>query len=875
MALASYYSGLKSPIPSFARNLKENRMKKILISLTLLFSIGTADSVLLVKKGWQLIGSSTPMKSMSAFSSTNVEQVWHFDATTQQWLGYSPDTLIQKKITDQNISTLDSLKNWHGFWIKSKKDWALTFPTLEAFTPTDENQANDIIELKKGWNLISLPIDTVVSADIFKDLTVWKYNPNEEWEFFDKKQSEADFPKLGHIKNSDGLWVKAPSDQNISVIAESSKLHNFSSTGAMEEAIKAMAVMAYRPYCGIELLGGEKITTSLDIPVATPTAVMDSESVENETVRADDASGTNLQEQDVDESDIVKHNGTHIFYKVSNERDRINITSFTELAKGNTQPLDKIVFDDNRQINSFYLTHNRLVVLSSFYGYDEYKIVEDDVTMVTTSTTEESKEQVWVDIFDVADIKNIKSIANYKIDGYIIDSRVLGDELYLISSFRPKFNITYPREYIELSATCQEYFDRREDELPPYPIVVPNEASQKSTLIEDENQYASCYGIQKEYKTNRYYRTDYENPKVEVLDLTPEIENRGVEQPLIVPSRLYSSSKQKQETTLTTISNISITEGNYKQSNSFIGFSSVQYASSKALYLVSNAYPIYYDFNNYKERSTIYTYNLDSELSYSGMGAVYGHALNQFALSEHNDILRIATTEGFSWGASGTKNSIYTLKEQDNLLTIQGVLSGLGKEGETIKSVRFMGDKAYVVTFRQTDPLYTIDMSNPEKPTKMGELHVNGYSAYLHPIAEDKLLGIGRDADANGNIQGVKIELFDISDFANPSSLDSIVLSQGSSSELEQNHKALAYRPSDHLFAFPYQVYGNYDNDYTVYNYLGVYQVKENELLNYKAIKSSNSGWGEQRGLIFDMNETTYISFFANDKITTDTLKEK
>ena len=111
-------------------------MKKILISVTLLLSIGMADSVLLVKKGWQLIGSSTPMESMSAFNSTNVEQVWHFDASTQQWLGYSPDTLIQKKITDQNISTLDSLTNWHGFWIKSKEDWVLTF------SPKTEDVAN-------------------------------------------------------------------------------------------------------------------------------------------------------------------------------------------------------------------------------------------------------------------------------------------------------------------------------------------------------------------------------------------------------------------------------------------------------------------------------------------------------------------------------------------------------------------------------------------------------------------------------------------------------------------------------------------------------------------------------------------------------------
>jgi uncharacterized secreted protein with C-terminal beta-propeller domain len=359
----------------------------------------------------------------------------------------------------------------------------------------------------------------------------------------------------------------------------------------------------------------------------------------------------------------------------------------------------------------------------------------------------------------------------------------------------------------------------------------------------------------------------------------PKIESNTMAlQPLIEPSKLYTSSKQKQFAIMTTLSNIDISDGTYKKSNSFVGYSSVQYASSKAVYLVSNQYPIYYDFNNYKERSTIYKFDLDSALNYKGIGSVSGHALNQFALSEYKDILRIATTEGFSWNSIGTNNIIYTLKEQDGLLPIQGVLSGLGKESETIKSVRFIGDKGFIVTFRETDPLYTIDMSNPKAPKKVGELEVNGYSAYLHPVGDSMLLGIGRDADSNGNTRGLKIELFDISDFAHPTTLDSITYGDGVSSELEYNHKALAYRASDNLFAFPYKVDARH-SDYTNYfkdkNNLGVYQIRDNQIIDYKPIESSSSGWGEHRGLIFDMNGTTYISFFANDKIITDRLQEK
>jgi uncharacterized secreted protein with C-terminal beta-propeller domain len=355
----------------------------------------------------------------------------------------------------------------------------------------------------------------------------------------------------------------------------------------------------------------------------------------------------------------------------------------------------------------------------------------------------------------------------------------------------------------------------------------------------------------------------------------PEIEDNDKKRvDLIEASKLYAPSKYDQSTAMTTISNITLSNGKYQTSNSFIGDTSVQYASSKALYLVSNQYPIYYDFNNYKERSSIYKFNFDSTLDYRGIGSVFGHTNNQFGLSEHNNILRIATTEGFSWASSGTNNSIYTMKEQDGLLSIEGVLSGLGKEGETIRSVRFMGDKCYIVTFKQTDPLYTIDMSNPKAPRKVGELQVNGYSAYLHPIGDDKLLGIGRDADAEGRIKGLKIELFDISDFEHPISLDDITYANGIGSELEFNHKALAYRNSDNLFAFPY-IIGNYADHYQTKNSLGIYQILDNQIVEYKPIEGSNSDWGEQRGLIFDINGTTYISFFENERVITKRLEER
>jgi len=799
-------------------------MQKIVLILTILFSFSRADSFLLIKKGWQLIGSSVTLKNMSKFNGDNVDQVWHFDANRQKWLGYSPDHLIQTKMDAKGIDRLESLKNWHGFWIKSKKDWTLLLEGKRLTTePPQKNKVSDLIELKKGWNLISLPVDLVVSAEIFTGMMVWKYNTNQRWELFDKLDSEETFPRVRHIKNSDGFWVKTEHDQNISVVEEASRLHNFRTKVEINSYIKERATLYQRPYCGIEPFILRENTISIE----------DSDfSISNsiESSRANiDATDTNLQESGVDESDSLKHNKKDIFYigKEEGVKDKsyVNITSFEALVKGDNSVFKGIVFEDQRNVDSLYLVDNQLIIISH------------------------SQAKILVDMFDISDINNIQKVRSYTVDGYLKNSRVVQKRLYLISTFRPELSINYPKVYFQPSETCKKFISQ----------------DIRFTENSDAFNYSECYHIIQE--NNKYFRFNYDAPTVKISKLLPKIEGTHLSsQDLIAPQRLYASPKQNQQTTLTTISSFSLDEATYLKSTSYIGETSIEYASPNALYLFSYAYPFYYDFNNYKQRSMIYKFSFDDELSYRAVGSVYGTALNQFSLSEHRDILRLVTTEGFSWSGQGTTNRLYTLKENQGKMDIEGILSGLGKENERIKSVRFKGDSAYLVTFQTTDPLYTIDLSDPKQPKKIGELEVNGYSAYLHPVGEGMLLGIGQDTDALGRRLGVKIELFDISNFEYPTSLDQIVLPQETVSELEYNHKALAYRISDNLFVFPYR--GEYYN-------LGIYQVEDNHLRAYESIKTQDKDWGEHRGLIFDYNNTTYVSFFFGDRVTTKILKDK
>ena len=195
---------------------------------------------------------------------------------------------------------------------------------------------------------------------------------------------------------------------------------------------------------------------------------------------------------------------------------------------------------------------------------------------------------------------------------------------------------------------------------------------------------------------------------------------------------------------------------------------------------------------------------------YRASGEVLGFVLNQFALSEHEGELRVATTEQPPWrdGAEQRQSESYVtvLREDGNVLGRVGRVGGLGK-GERIYAVRFLGDRGYVVTFRQVDPLYTLDLSDPTKPAVRGELKIPGFSSYLHPVSDDLLLGLGQEADENGRTQGTQLSLFDVSDLSAPRRLHQLAFGQSSNSEAESDHRAFLYWPPTKLSVVPLTQY--------------------------------------------------------------------
>ncbi|MFI7596494.1 beta-propeller domain-containing protein [Actinoplanes sp. NPDC049681] len=185
---------------------------------------------------------------------------------------------------------------------------------------------------------------------------------------------------------------------------------------------------------------------------------------------------------------------------------------------------------------------------------------------------------------------------------------------------------------------------------------------------------------------------------------------------------------------------------------------------------------------------------------YAAAGTVPGFLINQYALSEWDGHLRVATTN-----QEAGKSAIRVLSQDGDKLKQTGVVDGLGK-GEQIYSVRFIGPRGYVVTFRQTDPLYSLDLSDPAAPKVTGELKITGYSAHLQPAGEGRLIGIGQEADGTGRVQGTQVSLFDVSDPAKPRRLAQHRI-PGGQSEAEWDPHALLWWPATKLLVVPVSAY--------------------------------------------------------------------
>jgi inhibitor of cysteine peptidase len=270
----------------------------------------------------------------------------------------------------------------------------------------------------------------------------------------------------------------------------------------------------------------------------------------------------------------------------------------------------------------------------------------------------------------------------------------------------------------------------------------------------------------------------------------------------VSPSRIYYADVgEPTYFTFTTFIGINILNDTQQPTNMTImmGGTSTMYVSTGNMYVT---YPTWSD----GQYTSIYRVRINGDsLAFEAKGSVPGHVLNQYSMDEYNGSFRIATT----WQKTTQMNNVYVLNMN---LSLEGKLENLA-EGERIYSARFMGDKAYLVTFRQIDPFFVLDLSNPEMPKVAGELKIPGYSSYLHPFDENHVIGLGMENNT------VKLSLFDVTNVNAPAEIAKYaVRADYAYSDALNEPKAFLFDKQKELLVIPVSItqYGVVEGDNVV-----------------------------------------------------------
>jgi uncharacterized secreted protein with C-terminal beta-propeller domain len=799
-------------------------MKRIVCIVFLLVTMGTASVSVKMEKGWQFIGFPADIAQMHYFDTPQVEVVWGFDGRTQQWLGYSPDKETMEKI-GQRYAPLKEIDAGQGVWIYNTEPWVLS---LE-----EESRETDI-HLYQGWNLISLPVDTAVSPSLFGDDIIWKYS-GKEWQLSAPHEETGGVaPPLNEIGSAEAVWVYTKREHTVSLNEKMGALHTFEDRDAMERYIERMVLNASIPS------GYSRVREVDGVPVME-NGTLSNTSAEDTVTKADQATDTNLQEAGVDESDILKHNGEYVFFH-DQTQNRILIRTFSDIAAKVMHPVASIELPENSMVAGMFLHDDTLILITR---EQRYYIQQKRVTSALMPAPF-GDDRFDIRMYDISDIGKITPYPVTSVEGNYIDSRIVEGKLYVVSQFHPAVRIEYPK------------------------VPVPDDLCERGTpvpMVMEKGRFVSeCAGVFME--NGGYFRYDYTRPTVRERHLIPTLDQGNGAEDLIYPDTFYAPYKLDQYPTIAVISKFGIDRHRFEGSVATMNGVNHLYVSGKNLYLTSANYPYYLDFRASLERETIYKFGIGTAFGYKARGTVEGGMLSQFSMSEKGDMLRVATTSGDGWRTE-TANRIFVLSEKRGELVEEGRLEGLGEEGERIRGVRFLDDKAYVVTFRQTDPFYVIDLSDPSAPQKEGELKINGFSRYLHPVNDRYLLTLGRDADMEGRTGGFMVQLYDVSDPASPKLSDIFRYSLSQYGfDAEYNPRAFVYRGSDTMFGITYR-----EREASVMDIFRI-DTAHGKIEQQERLELTAEGY-ERRGMLFDLEAETYGALFSAGEAASQRLRSE
>lgn len=308
------------------------------------------------------------------------------------------------------------------------------------------------------------------------------------------------------------------------------------------------------------------------------------------------------------------------------------------------------------------------------------------------------------------------------------------------------------------------------------------------------------------------------------------------------------------------------------QRQTIISNSGTVYANEEHLYIATTEdqywswLPVFEGDTYPQPGTTFHKFNLSGVPAYLASGRVDGYIINQFAMDEYQDAFRVLTTISAWWLDQDPLNSLYILGQSGTQLVQRSVLDNLGKPGERIYAARFLDEKGFLVTFQQIDPLYTLDLSDPDNPRVAGELEVPGFSTYLHPLDDELLLAIGRNASNDA----IDLSLFDIGDFKNPELLFRESIGDGSYTEAQYNHKAFTWFSQQQMLALPVtrwqeNLFDDGFYGYDVFNGLMVYQVNRQTGFEFYGEVDHSDLYKNEADLLWYYPDNIRRSFFTLD----------
>jgi len=483
---------------------------------------------------------------------------------------------------------------------------------------------------------------------------------------------------------------------------------------------------------------------------------------------AKEYSKTNVQVQGVDEADIVKTDGRFI-YQVNNQR----VIVAQAYPAGELKITSLLKFDNERFApQELYVDQKYLVVIGA--NNEPVRMAQSGVS---------AKPEIYPPVFmrgtvkaivyDLSNKSNIKKLREFELEGSYVSSRKIGSSLYLVAN-------RYINYYYIMDASNKQA-QPTESPLPSY----------RDTAAGDGF-------VQIGYKDIRYFPGCVEPNylMIAALNLDGPNEEAQVSTYLGAGNSVYASPQ-----------NLYVAAARYEINNGPVRTDKLRAPGLRPPVPAADT------------KTDVFKFALDQgRVTYKGKGEVPGTTLNQFSMDEYEGHFRIATTRGEAWRSDNntSKNNVYIL---DGGLNTVGKLEGIAP-GERIYSVRFMGSRGYMVTFKQVDPLFVIDLKNPQSPKILGALKIPGYSNYLHPYDENHIIGFGKDTielapkDWQGKpmesmafYQGMKMAIFDVSDVRNPvEKFVAKIGDRGTDSDLLWNHKALLFAKDKNLLAFPVTV---------------------------------------------------------------------